>query len=173
MKELSIEEKAKHYDEASERAKLSRLQLLDIGEEATEIEHIFPELKESEDDVMRKMAIKAVYAPEAQSCIKSWGINPDDVIAWLEKQGEQKNEERKSKFKVGDWIVYNFPNHCANSLMLVRDVRFYGYLCSDPDGQMFYGRSYIDRNYHLWDIQDAKDGDVLANEVVTFIKNSK
>lgn len=44
----------------------------------------------TEDEKMRAMAIKAVYAPEAQSCIKSWGINPDDVIAWLEKQGAQK-----------------------------------------------------------------------------------
>lgn len=51
-----------------------------------EFSEIFPEFKESEDEKMRAMAIKAVYAPEAQSCIKSWGINPDDVIAWLEKQ---------------------------------------------------------------------------------------
>lgn len=78
----------KKYKEALERAKLSRLQLLDIGEEATKIEHIFPELKESAyNDTMKEMAIKAIYSPEAQSCIKSWGINPDDVIAWLEKQG--------------------------------------------------------------------------------------
>jgi len=57
---------------------------------ARQIFRLFPELKESEDDIMRKMAIHAVYSPEAQSCIKSWGINPSDVIAWLERQGEQK-----------------------------------------------------------------------------------
>lgn len=52
-----------------------------------EFSEIFPEFKrEREDEKMRAMAIKAVYAPEAQSCIKSWGINPDDVIAWLERQ---------------------------------------------------------------------------------------
>lgn len=50
------------------------------------IEGMFPKLKESEDEVMRAMAIKAVHAPEAQSCIKSWGINPDDVITWLENK---------------------------------------------------------------------------------------
>jgi len=69
----------KKYKEALERAKKGEC-----------LENIFPELKESEDEKMREMAIKAVYAPEAQSCIKSWGINPDDVIAWLEKQCVQK-----------------------------------------------------------------------------------
>ena len=44
----------KKYKEALERARVSRLQLIDIGEEATEIEHIFPELKESEDERIRK-----------------------------------------------------------------------------------------------------------------------
>ena len=59
-------------------------------EQKEKLENIFPELKENEEERMLEMAIKAVHAPEAQSCIKSWGINPDDVIAWLEKQGEQK-----------------------------------------------------------------------------------
>ena len=78
----------KKYKEAIERAKgvIEQNPLMEYLKKG--IEYIFPELKESEDDRMRAMAIKAVYAPEAQSCIKSWGINPDDVIAWLEKQGE-------------------------------------------------------------------------------------
>jgi len=66
----------KAYKDALERAKKGEC-----------LENIFPEFK---DEKMRKMAIKAVHAPEAQSCIKSWGVNPDDVIAWLEKQGAQK-----------------------------------------------------------------------------------
>ena len=81
---MTIEEKAKAYDEAIERAKESFSYPSYPGFMRVDI--IFPELKESEDEKMRAMAIKAVHAPEAQSCIKSWGINPDDVIAWLEKQ---------------------------------------------------------------------------------------
>lgn len=50
-----------------------------------------PELKLSNDETMRQMAIKAVKSPEAQSCIKSWGIEPDDVIAWLEKKKEKRD----------------------------------------------------------------------------------
>ena len=72
----------KKYKDALERARLSRLQLLDIGEEATEIEYIFPELKESEDEKIRK---------EIRNFI--WGypnklIERDKWLAWLEKQGE-------------------------------------------------------------------------------------
>ena len=51
---------------------------------------LIPELQESKDERMAEMAIKAVRSPQAQSCIKSWRVDPDDVIAWLEKQKEQK-----------------------------------------------------------------------------------
>lgn len=78
----------KAYKDALERAREihneHRAQCFDV------MVKVFPELKEFEDEKMRAMAIKAVYAPEAQSCIKSWGVNPDDVITWLEKQGAQK-----------------------------------------------------------------------------------
>ena len=110
MKELSIEEKAKAYDEALERARLSRLQLLDIGEEATEIEYIFPELKEeSEDERIRKALIDGfTVMKESKNCGKTFSnhnIPVADILVWLEKQGEPKPTDRvKPKFKVGDKI---------------------------------------------------------------------
>ena len=84
----------KKYKDALEKAKevYNRKDATDGGKLI--LESMFPELKESEDEKMREMAIKAIYAPEAQSCIKSWGINPDDVIAWLEKQGEKESDPR-------------------------------------------------------------------------------
>lgn len=84
----------KKYKDALEKAKevYNRKDATDGGKLI--LESMFPELKGSEDEKMREMAIKAVYAPEAQSCIKSWGINPDDVIAWLEKQGEKESDSR-------------------------------------------------------------------------------
>lgn len=94
MKELSIEEKARAYDEALERARLSRLQLLDIGEEATEIEYIFPELVESEDEKIRKALIDGfTVMKESKNCGKTFSnhnIPVADILAWLEKQGYQK-----------------------------------------------------------------------------------
>ena len=92
MKELTIEEKAKRYDGALERAKeqSSKCCLDKIV-----LEDIFPELKESEDERMKKLCISVVkqfaavcrkedkYLPEVEKC-----------IAWLEKQGEQKPADK-------------------------------------------------------------------------------
>ena len=81
------------------------------------LQTLIPEFQESEDDVMRKMAIKAVYSPEAQSCIKSWGVEPKDVIAWLEKKGDTNETINSDEFAQGVlkgaainlicWIDYN------------------------------------------------------------------
>lgn len=85
---MTQEEKAKRYDDALERAKLSRLQLLDIGEEATEIEYIFPELAESEDERIGKEIIK--YIKDLNKC---GFLYREEWITWLEKQGKQKSIE--------------------------------------------------------------------------------
>ena len=84
MKKFTIEEKAKRYDEAIERAKLSRAQLLDIGEEATEIEHIFPELKESEDEKIKRCISDVVrkYGME----FTTGTVTKEKMLTWLEKQ---------------------------------------------------------------------------------------
>ena len=56
MKELTIEEKAKAYDEAIERA--SKLRVQNPFDTVSQMmEHIFPELKESEDERIRKALI--------------------------------------------------------------------------------------------------------------------
>lgn len=88
MKELSIEEKAKRYDEAVERARKYMAKGYDVL-----MPEIFPELKESEDERIRKWLI-------TQLELKSDVNNPHDLelmilksIAWLEKQGEQKRAE--------------------------------------------------------------------------------
>lgn len=83
---MTTEEKAKAYDEVQNKLRRFMAYGVDPLITRADVQDFFPELAESEDEKMRAMAIKAVYAPEAQSCIKSWGINPDDVIAWLKKQ---------------------------------------------------------------------------------------
>ena len=97
MKELSIEEKAHRYDEAIERAKKV---LLDCtSEEQKVVEYITPELKESEDAEIRKEMITYLSTVEDKELIpyERW-------IDWLEKQGEQKSDDKvEPKFKVGDW----------------------------------------------------------------------
>ena len=83
-KKKAIEEKARAYDEAIKRAKKS------YGNEITE--KIFPELKEGDDENIRRWIIDDIRyninnEPLNNSEYKKKG---EKAIAWLEKQGEQK-----------------------------------------------------------------------------------
>ena len=88
---MTIEQKAKRYDEALERAKKEWLDNLDgaYTNYRERLEIIFPELKESEDERIRKELLEHCknqakpYIQTGNKCpqIQSW-------IAWLEKQGE-------------------------------------------------------------------------------------
>jgi hypothetical protein len=62
---------------------------------------IFPELKESEDERIRKALINC-YKGDGCLCNNKYRIPYKDVISWLEKQGEKKPVI--PKFKVGDII---------------------------------------------------------------------
>lgn len=105
MKELSIEQKAKAYDEAIERAK----GLLSIGN-ADARDHklvlsFFPELKESdegEDEKIRKNLISLFQKDYGKNSSALFaGIKVKDILAWLEKQGEQKSTAEEVLIKAG------------------------------------------------------------------------
>jgi len=55
-----------------------------------ELEDIFPELKESEDERLRKVVRKLTEGVIAEKVLEEYGFIPADVEKWLEKQGEQK-----------------------------------------------------------------------------------
>ena len=147
---MTQEEKAKAYDEVIERAKKV---LLDCtSEEQKVVEYITPELKESEDERIRKRIVDIING--------ALGVRPTEteqkeLLTWLEKQGEQKpnpcencgiatNNCQKSpcvirdgeqkpadkvepKFKVGDWVAYD-GWHCQ-----ITEVREDGY-CNSMNG---------------------------------------
>ena len=78
-------EKAKAYDEA---LKLMR----DCVPDEDGLVHvrpsdIFPELKESKDEEIRKALIN-VFATHKDYEV-FFGVSVDDIVAWLEKQGER------------------------------------------------------------------------------------
>jgi len=96
MKELSTEEKAKRYDEVIKVAKSNYETIVQMDNDCTfakegivnTFHHMFPELKEIEDERMRKELIRAF---KSLNTIKIWnGIERVDILEWLEKQGEQK-----------------------------------------------------------------------------------
>lgn len=96
MKELTIEQKAKAYDEAvgnmrKFRDALNNHEELDLWvlkkEIVKDIEYYFPELKENEDEKIRKDIISYL---RSEKIVKRYisDIEFDKWIAWLEKQGE-------------------------------------------------------------------------------------
>lgn len=109
MKELIIEEKAKRYDEAIEIArKIKNGEPINVPDGTLISDVIFPELKETESEKIRKFLI------DYFSCIKStlddgiWkGFRIDDIIAYIERQEEQKPIwSEYDEHKVKDIIYY-------------------------------------------------------------------
>lgn len=88
MKELSIEEKAKRYDEAIERAEEINKEHSKKGfKPSDDVLYIFPELTESEDEKIRKALIKLVKkAGEGYENVTE-GVSIQKTISWLKEQG--------------------------------------------------------------------------------------
>ena len=160
---MTIEQKAKAYDKAIEHA---RSLLKTIGNATlgnlvlkNEFKTMFPALEESEDERIKKTLIKYF-----RNCVSLEGINGEDISNWLEKQGEQKPAEWH---KVGDWVVCNNgPHH----IFQVIERSWPNAKYRDINGtEIFLNVNTLDKQYHLWTIQDAKDGDVLATKDAVFI----
>lgn len=100
--ELSVEEKAKRYDEAIERAKYYQKE-----NGSAVISAIFPELKESKDERIRKELIDAVQSLWDNDAlpVPLTTKKRDEWLAWLEKQKEQEpsptwSEEDEKLYKL-------------------------------------------------------------------------
>lgn len=168
MKELTIEQKAKAYDEAIE--KLRSLHddydtvstLIDIKEE---LEYIFPEFKESEDEKVRKALVELVKCNERSGYTLLNNVSTSSMLDWLEKQGEQKPADNfKQKFKVGDWVVHDMSDG-RKVIRQIVNITNKSYVLDGEDFNTFYFND-LENNYHLWTIQDAKNGDVLAEDPI-------
>lgn len=88
---MTTEEKAKAYDEALERVKewiTEREQVICPREI---VESIFPELRESEDERIRRAIYDFFHL--AGTAYELCGIPKANLLAWLEKQKEQKHAE--------------------------------------------------------------------------------
>ena len=180
---MNTEQKAKHYDEAIVRAKAMIKVAANQDEAIGFANTIFPELTELEDERIRQKFIKLVKMSNEVGGFALHKWEADEMLAWLEKQSEQKStdtccssiindkefpasEKRnfgyfiKPKFHEGDWVVDNK----SGITQQVLDFRGGIYTCT-------YNSFTIDceSNYHLWTIKDAKNGDVLQLGTVTAI----
>lgn len=100
MKELSIEEKAKRYDEMSKEVKdfFDGKQKMYSDVEQT-LNHLFPELKESDDEKIRKEMIFYFQQEMPQCSIQEHADKMKEFIAWLKRQ---EVERTKLELKAGN-----------------------------------------------------------------------
>ena len=154
MKELTIEEKAKAYDEAIKETSAAYKD--EDRHLKAVLERIFPTFKESEDEKIRKGLIDYFSNFHLQTFAD---IDPKKILIWLEKQGEQKHETPIPRFNIGDWVIVH--NKDAYQVIGVNtyDYRLQHYL----GGKMNYPFKY-ESDLKPWTIQDAKDGDVLVDK---------
>ena len=142
---MTEKEKAKAYDEAIERAK--KLYSNRIAEE------IFPELKESNDERIKK---NCIHFLELQKQHHAATFEIEECISWLENQGKKYIDKNKPRFTVGDWVVNKFGNSWH-----IDSLDKKNYQVSDEKGNYNYFPISKQDEMHLWTIQDAKDRDVI------------
>ena len=126
------------------------------------LEFLIPELKESEDEKIRRDLITfldEIWHLGKNANFDKWDKSDcSNWIAWLEKLVEQNPTDKiETKFKVGDWIISHY-NHVAYIKSI--DEKNYSLSCNDGNSERL-SIDYVNRNWRLWTIQDAKDGDVL------------
>jgi hypothetical protein len=93
------EEKARRYDEALERARKCLDEKRDTCFVRPDV--IFPELRESEDERIRKVLIDLVKCNERSGYTLLNNVTTDSILAWLEKQCDKdKLIQELGKYKV-------------------------------------------------------------------------
>lgn len=180
----------KAYKKALERARNVHKYSSDIAE-IKRMEYIFSELAESEDDKIRNFISNELTCLRATTGKGSNRYEElTNAIAWLEKQSEQKSygqreecidcqfnyageckgsctmkrserkpaDKVKPKFKISNWIINRTG---ATIMQIVNNEDFYESV--EIGGQRRTDTyNYVERDFRLWSIEDAKDGDVLS-----------
>ena len=117
----------KAYKEALEQAKFYYGNCSSESEKKR-LEKMFPELKESEDERVKKAIGAAICGSTAEIVLEANGVRLGDALAYLEKQKEQKPEIRVRipKFRVGD-IIQHIPLEKWDSSKKIVSIDEHGY----------------------------------------------
>lgn len=124
------------YEKKYKVAFKKALDLYNQGLIKPQLEHIFPELKESKDNRIRKAIISILKGETRYVSIE----DTNKYVTWLEKQGEELSANVEPKFNVGDtmrtWretangytdgmpVVVSIDNeyyHCTNESIAIKD----------------------------------------------------
>lgn len=118
-------------EDYKEKLRLAK-EALDSGSYDKEtIEYIFPELKESEDERIRKALIQNLKERFGTKGNMGKGLDMPDVLTWLEKQGEQKyfdwepsQEEMSALYRSVYIDCYELPDELEKGLRhLYQDLK--------------------------------------------------
>ena len=154
---MTQEQKAKAYDEALKAAVVAHKD--EDKHLKTTLERIFPELKESGDESIRKAIRYAIGQSTHSDGTLINGVSSEEALSWLEKQSEKKSTDKvEPKFHVGD-IITN--GKIIGKVDENENNKYHGWFGYDKDLSVHYADIPDVENWHLWTIQDAKDGDVL------------
>ena len=176
----------KKYKEALERARgFYNNEECRVGMTPIDLEVIFPELRENEEEKIRKGIISTLKFANHN------GIY-DKYIEWLEKQDEKLRgktaleaikepkdynsidpyfakpiDKVEPKFYEGEWVVQ------GDNILKIKCVGD-TYYCFETVGGYVDDMlvSEIDSQFHLWTFKDVKDGDILQLGEVTAIFKS-
>lgn len=129
-----------HYDLTLKRFKDDNDSYMVTGSD-----EFHPATKEQRDLLFQKMKEADYVWDNEKKKLRKIKSNPD-------YQELELPTKPKPKFKVGDWIANDY---CAGKVIALTDD---AYLLDSGQGIPFS----CEHNAHLWTIEDAKDGDVLA-----------
>ena len=124
------------------------------------LEKMFHELKESDDERIRK-AILELIKQSSEILEKK---NQEQMIDWLERQGEQKFADNVGskyvpEFHEGDWVFIEEVRGYKNGPFQIKTVDSFGYSFDEYHTIPFMYEELLSK----WTIQDAKAGDVLTD----------
>lgn len=124
-------------------------------------------------DIVEKYRLRGIITGKPSPAVKEVvdSLTPE-VMEEAKKELEQKGNKKYlgtsdeyvghklHKFDVGDWIIKE--NHSAQQVIKLREESYI--LNGSISGIETLPKKYVENNYHLWTIQDAKAGDVLIDK---------
>ena len=172
MKKLSIEEKAKRFDEILARAEGVNILYYkeDIMSKVKEfVYYLLPELKESEDEKLRKCTISLLKTARDKGFYElPKAVNK--CIAWLEKQGEHANF--RNKIQIGDKVTRNENGVLVNMSQLKRVAKKdekYGEAFTKKDVDDAYLKGVTDTKNEIE--KQYEETYQIRKDIATFIFN--
>lgn len=113
------------------------------------LEEILPELKESEDEIIRKEIIKFVHFFYGASLAFKHTVSEDDMLAWLEKQGNID----KASYEIAEKEKYDFVSgqfiECRKSFDEFKEDNSYWFEYVGNDTYIGRSDNIFNKSFHI------------------------